>query len=523
MLWMKPSSRWRRPGRKQLSLRQGVLAFMVAVSLLAIAVTCQVIWSARVGDIRVSTQQSLNLVQSLSQQATDSFQTIDVVLADLADRVQTDGMQPRQLERLQRLMAENVKRLRLLHGLSIADAGGNRLVSAAPGLKHVNYRDRPYFVYHRTHASLALHIGHAVRSRIDGTWIITVTRRLNRRDGSFAGVAMASLTGKYFHDLYEHVDLGRSGGITLALADGTILARKPFDPANIGRSVTKARFFELAQQRPSGTYENRSVIDGVTRLGAFDRVRDYPLLIVVAVGKVEALAAWRTQVLIDVAELAGLLAIVGILGGYLARQIGKRERAEAQLERLALTDGLTGLGNRYQFDAVLAREWRRAVRAGSSLAFLMIDVDDFKGYNDRYGHQAGDSVLKALACCISGAIGRSGDLAARYGGEEFAVILPDTDAAGAYQVGETIRRAVTALNIAHLGSRCGFVTMSIGVGRMSPTASTAPFALVREADAALYEAKNKGRNRTESKPIFQPALAELQAEGTSQATALISA
>jgi diguanylate cyclase (GGDEF)-like protein len=491
---------------------------MIVVCLLAVAATGKEIWSNRAADVHVSSLQTTNLAQSLSQQATDSFQTIDGVLAELVDRAETDGMQPRQLRRLQRVMAAHVAQLRVLHNLFLVDAAGNGLVNAFPRIKNANYHDRPYFRYHRTHASQATHVGHTVRSRTDGSWIITVTRRLNHRDGSFAGVAMATISGDYFLRLYDQVDIGRHGVITLALADGTILMRKPFGKANIGKSIAKAPFFRKTLPRQAaGSYENHSVVDGISRLYAYNWVSQYPLVIVVGVAEDEVLAAWRAQTAINLVELAAMIVIVVVLGAYLSRQISKREAAEAQLERLVLVDGLTGLGNRHQFDAVLEREWRRAVRAGASLAFLMIDADEFKSYNDHYGHQAGDNVLKGIAACIAGALARPADLAARYGGEEFAVFLPDTDSAGAFRVAEAIRRAVIALNIFHVGSPRGAVTVSVGVGRMSPTPSSSPFALVKAADAALYEAKNKGRNRTEPKPSFHPTLAGLLAEDASQA------
>lgn len=492
---------------KPISLRQGVLVCLVLVCLLASAVTAQEIWHNRAADVDGSSATTVNLAQSLSQQATDSFQTVDGVLQEVVDRAETDGTTARALVRLQLEMGEQVKQLRVLHNLFIIDAGGNGLVNAVPGLKNANYRDRPYFIFHRTHVSRASHIGHAVRSRTDGSWIITITRRLNRPDGSFAGVAMATISGKYFLQLYERVDIGRSGIIMLVLADGTILMRKPFEQSDVGKSIAASTLFRsMRPNRVAGTYESPSVIDGIVRLGAYHRVSHYPLFVAVALARDEVLAPWQLGTLISLIELGCIIAIVGILGGYLTRQIVQREIAEAQLARLVLVDGLTGLGNRHQFDATLDREWRRAVRSRTSLAFLMIDADNFKAYNDRYGHQAGDDVLKRIAGCIQGAYGRPGDLSARYGGEEFAVFLPDTDAPGAFAVAETIRRAVVALNIPHAGSAHHVVTVSIGVGRMSPGGTAAPSALVKAADAALYEAKSKGRNHTQPAVRFVPTI-----------------
>ena len=109
---------------------------------------------------------------------------------------------------------------------------------------------------------------------------------------------------------------------------------------------------------------------------------------------------------------------------FLAREIGRRAKAEDRLEELATTDALTGLKNRRKFDATIDMEWRRAARQGTPVALMMIDADHFKAYNDTWGHQAGDQVLVGVAICISDSVRRAGDCAARYGGEEFAVLMP---------------------------------------------------------------------------------------------------
>jgi diguanylate cyclase (GGDEF)-like protein len=164
------------------------------------------------------------------------------------------------------------------------------------------------------------------------------------------------------------------------------------------------------------------------------------------------------------------------------------------LEDLSLVDGLTGIGNRRRFDEFLTREWRRSRRARTPLALVMLDVDYFKAFNDRYGHAAGDDCLREVAATISMLVRRPGDLCARYGGEEFAAILPHTDLAGARVLGERIREAIVALEIAHAGSSVApVVTVSIGIA--ASDAGAGPDDLLRHADRQLYEAKSAGRNR----------------------------
>lgn len=173
----------------------------------------------------------------------------------------------------------------------------------------------------------------------------------------------------------------------------------------------------------------------------------------------------------------------------------KLEEANRQLRVLAREDALTRLANRRRFDEALGEEYRRAMRVGSPLAIVMLDVDRFKSFNDTYGHPGGDACLQALAGVINRLSRRPADLPARYGGEEFVVLLPDTDADGALALAECIRSAMRDLAILHAGSDFGFVTVSVGVAAMTPFASPqGPAALVEAADAALYEAKRAGRN-----------------------------
>ncbi len=178
--------------------------------------------------------------------------------------------------------------------------------------------------------------------------------------------------------------------------------------------------------------------------------------------------------------------------------LSKRAAEQAATEKmseLVLTDPLTGLANRRHFDQTLASEWDRSVREKQPLGLLMIDIDHFKAFNDSRGHAAGDECLKVVAKALRGHCTRPGDLVCRWGGEEFAVILPGTDAAGANHVAGALVEVVRKLGLEHGKSDVSpCVTISAGSAAMLPSGDGSA-ALVEKADAALYAAKQSGRNR----------------------------
>lgn len=177
----------------------------------------------------------------------------------------------------------------------------------------------------------------------------------------------------------------------------------------------------------------------------------------------------------------------------------RRERRlrdqSTRLIEASYQDPLTGVGNRRRFDQDLSQLFRQARDRRRSLALLMIDIDDFKAYNDRFGHPAGDSCLVQVAQALREGLRREGDRIARYGGEEFAALLPDASREDACTIAERLRQAVARLDIPHPGTAAGRVTVSIGVAAMVPPPDALCYLLVAQADLALYSAKDGGRNR----------------------------
>ncbi|MCD8522056.1 MAG: diguanylate cyclase [Saccharospirillaceae bacterium] len=205
------------------------------------------------------------------------------------------------------------------------------------------------------------------------------------------------------------------------------------------------------------------------------------------------------------------LLLIG-MGGYLAYAIESSARSDymknrllaleaerlqyltRRLHLLSTTDSLTGIANRRYLEECLVSEWRRCLRAQRPLALIMIDIDNFKDYNDHYGHQQGDRCLRDIAQAMTAFCQRPGDLCARYGGEEFIIILPDTALAEATYMAEKIRESVVALAIPHAVSGHSVATISAGVASMIPQADSSSDDLLRSADRALYQAKEQGRN-----------------------------
>ena len=190
--------------------------------------------------------------------------------------------------------------------------------------------------------------------------------------------------------------------------------------------IGQAKAFQQFLIRRDGAFVGALAPDGVERLYTFDTVPGAPLIIDVALAVDQVLQRWERRAMLIIPITLALFASVMAQIVLYRRETRLRREVESQLETQAQTDGLTGIANRRTFDETLEREWQSAIREGQPLSLLFLDADHFKLYNDRYGHQEGDELLKILALTVRGKARRPRDLAARYGGEEFVALLPDT-------------------------------------------------------------------------------------------------
>lgn len=482
-----------------------IVSFMLAVFLAFVVVEGWRTWRDYRAAFAQARDSVTNLARATAQHAEDAIRQVDVLTAALAERVEGDGLQSIDVPRIHNLLVQQSKIMPQLHGLFIYGPDGQWIVTDKETTPDpANNADRDYFQYHRSHDDHDVRIGDVVRSRSTNDLIVPISRRLNNPDGSFAGVLLGTIKVSYFVDYYGDFKIDDKGALVLAKRDGTILVRRPFIASVVGKSLANSEIYKrYLPSSDEGIAEVKAVVDDTERLYGYRALSTYPLVVEAGLSRESIIAPWRRDLIKTGLVLFCLLAVFSAFGLIVLSQLRQKmmisrqlRRAHQAMQEMALTDSLTGLGNRRRLDAALADEIRLAQRNGSWISLIMIDVDYFKRYNDRYGHASGDDCLSAVGGAIQQAVKRPGDLAVRYGGEEFTVLLPNTDSTGAAQVAEDILRAIRSLNIEHAEHPLGKVTASAGIATRQPgIEDVTPTSLLKSADACLYSAKQNGRNR----------------------------
>jgi diguanylate cyclase (GGDEF)-like protein len=377
------------------------------------------------------------------------------------------------------------------HGEVLADSS---LIEPKPG----NYADRDYFLAHTHNRDTGMFISRPFKPHCDcaysDEWQISLSRRISSATGEFLGVAVASMRLAYFDQLFNSLDIGTGSTLAIINDDGILLAKKPFlDDNSLGKSFADRPNVARLLREGSGSFDGVSSVDQRRRLYTFSRVGNLPLTVIVALSSDEVFAAWKRTAIV-ISGATGVLCI-GLLWltWLLCRELRLRHDAEQELSQLAATDALTGVANRRTLDHTLRHEWFRAQRSGKPMSVLMIDADHFKAFNDSHGHQGGDEALRMLADVITANVHRPADLVARYGGEEFSVILAETDSRGAQKIAEQIRAQVEQLPLVARDELP--MTVSIGISTWTTASDISLEQLLFDADKALYQAKERGRNR----------------------------
>jgi diguanylate cyclase (GGDEF)-like protein len=450
------------------------------------AICASVLLDMRRGEEELARQTIENLASSIDAEISRNIELYDLSLRAVANNMVMPELKDISRPILHLILFDHAATAKHFGAIQVFDADGKLTIDAST-LDPVpeNRSDEEYFQIHRDQPDAGLFISRPMLHH--GAYAIVLSRRITGDDGRFLGVVAGSIRFSYFHDLFGRLQLSDDDTISVLRRDGTLIMRTPFDLDVIGKNLGNLPGVRKVLSEPSGSYSGIGAVDREPRLFIW---RDSTKPLVVLVGKTwsSILSLWRTEATRIGAIMIALIGFVLAVTLFLAREIGRRARAEDKLEELATTDALTGLKNRRKFDTAMEIEWRRATRQKTPLALLMIDADHFKSYNDTFGHQAGDEMLVGIAICISDSARRAGDCAARYGGEEFAVLLPGLSATEALGVAETIRLKVQQWSDS--------TTVSVGIASLTPATNLEPSILLNAADKALYAAKANGRNQS---------------------------
>ena len=499
------------------SLGRSLAGFLIVIALAVAGINTWSLWNDWRLKLNEREEEARNLSVSLAKQAEDAFLQVDITLTDAVRQLRQNGPEYASTPAFKTQIREQQGKLPQLHGLFIYDSQGNWVATSGNYVPaKASNADRDYFIWHRTHDDTSIHISRVIRSRSTGDQVIPVSLRLNDAAGNFAGVALATVKVDYFRQFYSYFSLGERDMLALVLADTSVLYIRPLPDSFINRSLSSSPLFKkVLKVSDSGSATWRSALDGVERIFGYARLERYPLIVTAGYDRDAARAEWMSENLVDLALNVVLLFIIAGMGFFMLRQIRVNVKNQLELtlvrdeltsinhtlQSLALVDGLTGLANRRQFDALLEKNLERSAKSGEPLSLIMVDIDYFKRYNDTYGHVTGDQCLKNVGIALKGIIHRSDDIVARYGGEEFAVILPNTGPADALKVAQRAVQAVSDAGLAHKATAVpgGAVTISAGCATVIARGNAGEAeGLKEQADSALYRAKRNGRNRAVS-------------------------
>ena len=507
---------------RDLSGRTGNLILHIVIPL----VFCSVIAAFQYKEMLADRQQHLERAQmnaqdlgsTLAVSVAGSFESIDLILQSAVDQVvQLRAYSGAKAAALNQALTRLQQRVPSLVLVRAADANGNIIFAARNDPSALpNIADRDYFQTLKNNPNAAMVLSRPLSGRITKRWVLICARRIPLPNGEFGGVVFASIELEgYLNRLSGgQIKIGGEDEFLLRDDDGNVLIQYARDRQNMdvmGSRVNSENLTRLKNTHAdSGLYTSDSESDHIERIYYYQRIRDRPINLVVGISVGEVLAEWHKASRLSWTITGSLMALIIFCGYLVYRSRCKQLQAFAQanhaqtqleqsnleLERLSTTDALTGLANRRKFDEVGAHEWMRAMRKQEPLAAAMVDVDFFKVYNDRYGHQAGDLCLLRIAHALAHGLRDGSDFIARYGGEEFVILLPGQNAQQAREVLERLRNSIEALAIAHDGSTtAAVITISAGYAVVIPGAAITLESLLEQADQSLYAAKRQGKNQ----------------------------
>jgi diguanylate cyclase (GGDEF)-like protein/PAS domain S-box-containing protein len=340
-------------GTAHLMATRGIAWFVALACTIVVGLEISRVISNRSEVFADARKDTTNLTRSLIQHAELTFRTADAVLIGVVERLERETMDAAGRERMRAWFAREVKNSAQFVAFGVLDEHGTMVVNLLGENAPAQFADREYFIYHRSHDDDALRIGRPVHSQSNG-WLIPVTRRFNKADGSFGGVALAAIDPNYFQEMYDRLDIGDNSAVVLVTTGGTLLVRRPFVEANIGRDMTQSRIMAAVKEAPSGSLEIKASIDGVQRFNSYEQGHSYPIFVAVAQNMDELLAPWKTSAIRRLIEATSIACFILLMGAFVWRATKNIARNSIALHRTnarfdaALANMPTGLS---MFDA----------------------------------------------------------------------------------------------------------------------------------------------------------------------------
>jgi diguanylate cyclase (GGDEF)-like protein len=443
--------------------------------------------------VQVAIERNRNIAVAFEQYAIRTIQAADAI----TDIVKNAVERGRHADPIQELNDAGIIDAGVYQGVGLVDASGTVVRSTfSPQYHGPNVSDREHFWIHKW-ADLGLFIGKPIISAALNEPSIPISRRINNPDGSFGGAVVVQISPKKLTDFYQSASLSGTSYISLRGSDGVIRARRLQNEETSGQTLAGSVGYREQQYADSGSVLTPGYGDGIPRYMSFRRLRDYPLIVTVGISRAEVLAPTYRRIQIYVFVGAAVSLSLLILSLALGQAFDRRDQAletlterEDELKKMATLDVVTGLPNRACFDQRADVILDQASRAGQSVAFYFIDLDNFKTFNDTFGHAFGDEVLCAVARDISEGIG-SGDFAGRLGGDEFVVVRPvGTGSASAETFADVLRQGLEAPR--SISGRDVSLSASVGIC-IAPQRGRTRAELVRASDEAMYNAKRNDR------------------------------
>jgi diguanylate cyclase (GGDEF)-like protein len=337
------SQSWRSGSGWRPSVATVTLGFVLIVCAVIAGLETSRILEQRTAELADGARDNENLLKSLMQHAELTFRTADTLLTSVVERLEHGDLEPAGgRERIASWFQNEVAQNPELRGFAVVDQQGALIVCSERDWRASDNSDREYFKYHRGNDARGLYIGAPVQARNIQDWVIPVSRRFNKADGSFGGVAVVLIRPDYFQNFYQRLDIGKEGAILLASRDGKLLVRRPFDEANVGKDLSLSGIFEQLRTSKSGSVEIRSSTDGVVRLNSYQESELYPLVLAVAQSTNEILAPWRARAAREALNTAIVVLVIALLG-FFVRKMASRLADVNGLFEVALSNMPNGL------------------------------------------------------------------------------------------------------------------------------------------------------------------------------------